>query len=356
MTLYEPSAIKFSVIIPTHNRCHLLPRAVNSAIAAIQPSDEIIVVDDGSTDDTKAVLHQINCPQLRYLKINNGGSAGITRNTGLEAACNDYVAWLDDDDEWFADKLTIQRKIFSRHPEVIAVFSNFSTTYRDGKNVHPSGLFKWGQPIQDWDQLLATKHQLVAENKGQQDIHYYIGEHYTNQLLDDYILPSSLVVNYRKLDKTRARFATDMYRNESWLYSSGISRFGPVAYVDKDLLIQHGDAVIRRTDISPYDTIRSRITVLEREWGTNPSFLADHRHQYHGRLKQEVIGLIKSNIYEDRPLKVLDIAKHYSSLGFPINMMKWVPDWFYIPVRYGLWATKALKRKFKVSKRGVRAA
>ena len=93
-----------SVIIPTHNRAQLLRRAIASVQAQTHSNLKIIVVDDGSTDETKEVVEAINEPRLLYLrhKLCRGGSAA--RNAGLRNSTGKYIAFLDDDDEWISTK------------------------------------------------------------------------------------------------------------------------------------------------------------------------------------------------------------------------------------------------------------
>ena len=96
---------EISVIIPTFNRVHTLPRAIDSVLSQTVQSKEIIVVDDGSTDDTQAVL--VDYPELRiFLKDNRGVSAA--RNVGIEKASGEWLAFLDSDDEWLPEKLETQ--------------------------------------------------------------------------------------------------------------------------------------------------------------------------------------------------------------------------------------------------------
>lgn len=96
-----------SVIIPTHNRAHLLPAALESCLAQTHRAIEIIVVDDGSTDDTPAVMKRHAAPEIRYLRTENRG-AQAARNTGIAASRGAYIKFLDSDDALMPDALEIQ--------------------------------------------------------------------------------------------------------------------------------------------------------------------------------------------------------------------------------------------------------
>lgn len=91
-----------SVVIPTYNRAHLVSRAIRSALAQDYPALEVIVVDDGSTDNTHEVLSRFDSIRSIRFEINRGGA--IARNAGIEAANGQFVAFLDSDDEWLPEK------------------------------------------------------------------------------------------------------------------------------------------------------------------------------------------------------------------------------------------------------------
>ncbi|MEM6301515.1 MAG: glycosyltransferase family 2 protein, partial [Pseudomonadota bacterium] len=95
-----------SVVIPAFNAADFIESTVLSALAQTYQNLEILVIDDGSTDDTQEALDQF-AGQVRYHKRPNGGPAAA-RNTGIEAAGGKYVAFLDADDRWKPEKITKQ--------------------------------------------------------------------------------------------------------------------------------------------------------------------------------------------------------------------------------------------------------
>jgi glycosyltransferase involved in cell wall biosynthesis len=105
--------IRFSVVIPTYNRSAWLVEAIESVFAQSEPPFEIIVADDGSTDDTLAVLEKYG-DRVKVLTQRNVGPA-MARNLGIAAARGDYVAFLDSDDLWFPWTLALFREVIARH-------------------------------------------------------------------------------------------------------------------------------------------------------------------------------------------------------------------------------------------------
>ena len=105
-----------SVIIPTHNRARLLRRAIRSVLDQAHANLELIVVDDGSDDETPAMLRELDDPRVRTLRIERGG-AGAARNEGLGMATGDLVAYLDDDNVMHPSWLRSVAWAFEREPE-----------------------------------------------------------------------------------------------------------------------------------------------------------------------------------------------------------------------------------------------
>ena len=106
---------RVSIVIPTHNRAGLLRLAVDSALAQTYPQVEVIVVDDGSTDGTAAMVAQYG-ERVTYLRQANRDVAAA-RNTGIRAASGDYLAFLDDDDLILPDKIERQAQVLAARPE-----------------------------------------------------------------------------------------------------------------------------------------------------------------------------------------------------------------------------------------------
>ncbi|WP_082453545.1 glycosyltransferase family 2 protein [Rhizobium sp. Leaf262] len=110
-----------SVILPTYNRGATLLAAINSVITQSYSDLELIVVDDGSTEDVESIVCGISDSRVKYVKRQQNGGAAAARNTGLEHASGDYIAFQDSDDLWLPGKLQKQLALFSTMPSHIGV-------------------------------------------------------------------------------------------------------------------------------------------------------------------------------------------------------------------------------------------
>ncbi len=102
---------KVSIIIPTYNRAHLIERSIRSILNQTYEDFELLIVDDGSTDNTKEVVEGIVDARIRYISCATNGGAAKARNVGIAEAKYDYIAFQDSDDEWHPDKLEKQMKV-----------------------------------------------------------------------------------------------------------------------------------------------------------------------------------------------------------------------------------------------------
>lgn len=127
-----------SVIIPVYQGEHLILGAVRSALEQTHADLEVIVVDDGSTDGTRAVLAQIDDPRLTVLSQANAGT-GAARNLALARARGAYIAFLDSDDRWFPHKLERELAVLAQAPDPVAIaYSSYYAVDDRGRLLNPA--------------------------------------------------------------------------------------------------------------------------------------------------------------------------------------------------------------------------
>lgn len=112
-----------SVVIPAFNAAHTIGRAVDSVLAQSELPQEIVVVDDGSSDDLASALRPYGS-QVHLSRIEHGG-VSVARNAAIEASTGEIIAFLDADDYWERDKLSRQLEIFRKYPRVGLVASSY---------------------------------------------------------------------------------------------------------------------------------------------------------------------------------------------------------------------------------------
>jgi glycosyltransferase involved in cell wall biosynthesis len=135
-TMDTNTAPLVSVIIPVRNGKDFIDEALRSVLAQHYPNIEILVIDDGSTDDDYQRLTTIS-PTIRVIRL-EGRGVSFARNTGMHQARGRYIAFLDADDVWFPGKLQAQIRHLESHPDVGVVFGGFIKWSADANGVFPS--------------------------------------------------------------------------------------------------------------------------------------------------------------------------------------------------------------------------
>ncbi len=116
---------KISIIIPTYNCAAYIPEAVDSVLKQSYQDFEIIIVDDGSTDNTSQVLERYGSKaSIKYIYQENKGP-GAARNAGMKLSEGEYICFLDADDEFKSDSLKLRQEFLDQHEDVMMVFTDY---------------------------------------------------------------------------------------------------------------------------------------------------------------------------------------------------------------------------------------
>jgi hypothetical protein len=287
-------ASAISVILPTHNRAHLLTRAISSVLQQLEDGDELIVVDDGSTDDTKSVVTGFG-RRIQYIGT-AGSGAGAARNIGVQNARNPLVAFIDSDDEWLPGKTRIQREFMDAKPDVLFCFSNFSFREIDelGGAFKRFNLATWSRDTRSWDEILAPGQKinsLVSLPQGIDDFNYHLGSMCAAELSANYINVNTLVVRRQEAGNA-LHFAEDTPTYEDWECFGRLACAGQAAYLDLETACQHSHGGSRLTDAHSTECALARVTILPRVWGSNNEFLQEHKELYQTVIDHERLVLI----------------------------------------------------------------
>ena len=182
-TYPELKSEQVSIIIPVYNRARPVTRAIDSVLKQTRPPLEIIVVDDGSTDETPDVLRQYGSKIKIIRQAHRGVSAA--RNRGIRSARGQWIALLDSDDEWMPKKLAMAEEFHRRHPEYL-IFQSEEIWIRKGKRVNPKKkhrkyggwIFKQSLPLCIVSPSAVIFHRSLLEQVGLFDESFPVCEDY----------------------------------------------------------------------------------------------------------------------------------------------------------------------------------
>ena len=201
-----------SVVIPTFNRVNSLERALDSVLAQTLPADEVIIVDDGSTDNTVSILKsrysEVELSMIRFIEQDNQG-VSAARNAGIATARHEWIALLDSDDVWHEDKLQIQIQALENAPEYLISHSD-EIWIRNGLRVN------------------------------QMNKHKKTGGYIFQQCLPMCVISPSAVIIHRLIFDEIGLFDETLPACEDYdLWLRICSRY-PVLYIDEALITKHG--------------------------------------------------------------------------------------------------------------------
>jgi glycosyltransferase involved in cell wall biosynthesis len=218
-----------SVIIPTYNLADTIIMAIDSALSQDYPSLEVLVIDDGSKDNTGDKIRHVykDEPRLRYIRQENGGVCSA-RNHGIREARGEFIAMLDADDYWLPGKMSLQVSILNAHPELSLVWSDMDAINPDGEIAHSRYLRKmysaynyFPKPEDLFSSILSTK----------EGITYLIGDLTWPMVLGNLIHTSTVLARADRL-RQAGWYDQTCYPSEDQDYYFRVCKTGPVALVD----------------------------------------------------------------------------------------------------------------------------
>jgi glycosyltransferase involved in cell wall biosynthesis len=226
--------MKVSIIIRTYNRDYIVAEAIQSALNQTYDDYEVLVVDDGSTDDTSKVVQEFQDPKLRYIRHERNRGVGAACNTGVAEAQGELISFLDSDDLWKPEKLERQVACMVRHPEVDAVFSDVEIV-QDTITI-PSLIA-----------LTRSFSKLLAKDRKQQEYVFDARQLYLCLLEEVPIKPTVLLLRREIFNKV-GPFDLTALGCEDWEFLLRLAHVACFGYVDAPLAIQRRtpDAVHRK--------------------------------------------------------------------------------------------------------------
>jgi GT2 family glycosyltransferase len=229
-----------STVIPTYNRARLVARAAESVLAQSYANCHVVIVDDGSSDDTEKVLKDRfgSEPRVRYLRQKNAG-VSAARNAGLAEAKGDYLAFLDSDDTWKPWKLEVQVACLERlRPEGVGMlWTDMDLVDAEGGLVKPNAnrtsygvyrLFRFDEMFSGSSSLSALVPGVTDPGK---DTQVFWGDVYSYIAMGN-LCPTPSVILTRERANLVGSFDESMRSGEDYSYHLKTCSFGPAAFLD----------------------------------------------------------------------------------------------------------------------------
>lgn len=273
------SAPLVSVIIPTYNRAALLCEAIDTVLAQSYQNTEIIVIDDGSTDDTTAAVQKYG-DRIRYTRRPNAG-VNAARNLGLKQARGDYVALLDSDDLWAPYKLELQVALLRHFNDVGFTFSNFLIFKgpSPAADILPitDGLSTWLDHVPGriepyrWQRQFDSLKGMPPLELPTRDFTVSGGDIYASSLVCPYVLPSASLIRRSALGQLRLPEIPATCGD--WEFFARFSKQSGCVYANLSTTYNrsHEDAV-RLTRGDPGVRLGRRIAMIDRVWRADKEF------------------------------------------------------------------------------------
>lgn len=208
---HNVEAMLVSVVIPAYNAARHIRRSLDSVLAQTYPEFEVIVVDDGSVDQTSAIVMSYTDPRVQLIRQPNAG-VSAARNRGIEAARGDWIAFIDADDRWEPVFLETVVSTARRFPNVVSVFTNF----RDS----------------------VTGRLMIPEQDGEARV---LESYFSFLLRNKQGMWSSCVLVHRETLRAIGGFPVGVTHGEDLDTWARLAWSGPIAYVPEPLAIYHTD-------------------------------------------------------------------------------------------------------------------
>jgi glycosyltransferase involved in cell wall biosynthesis len=242
------------VIIPTFNRGYIVGEALTSVLSQTYDDFEVLVVDDGSTDDTAGIVKGLSDSRIRYIRLEKNVGVAAATNKGLREANGEFISFLDSDDLWKPNKLECNVTYLDSHPEAQAVFSDLEKF--DGSTYYSSFM----RTTSVFSKLLATESYPEGIVLPQRFMYLC--------LLQEVPIKTPTVTIRREAVQRTGEFNEASPSGQDWEFFLRLSRFACFGYIDRPLSVVRvlGDATHRlnaeRDHLFLLEVLRREATLL----------------------------------------------------------------------------------------------
>lgn len=309
-----------SVIIPTYNRAHFIQEAIDSVLRQdIKDCDiEIIVIDDGSMDNTGEIVSGYK-DRVRYIRLANGG-AGRARNKGMEAAQGDWISFLDSDDRWLPDKLSLQFKVLERFPEIKVIHSNFYTFEGDRITIK-KGLEFWVESLlgtrdTDWSNIYSHKYsssELGIHHRV--PFHIYSGNIFAAMLYAPYGACWTMLIR-RGILCPGIRFAEDFPTWEDYWFLCRLAEYNEILFMDVPTAENRGHQGPRLTSRPDFiDPLRCHLRICKDIFFNSESSFRPDMTSLNNKYRELHYALMREYLKTSQLDKAKSVRKRLQEIG-----------------------------------------
>lgn len=201
---------KVSIVLPTYNRGYIIKESISSVLNQTYSDFELIIVDDGSTDDTEDIINSIDDKRIKYIKLEQNSGVSNARNIGIEHSSYNYIAFQDSDDKWLPTKLEKQVKLLKQSS------SNVGFVYHAIKYDFDNGYY-----------LIIPDEKIKVEKK--------VKNIYAQMLYDNLIGAPTLLIKKECFDKV-GKFDVSWRSLEDYDFALRLTKEYEAEYIDEVLL------------------------------------------------------------------------------------------------------------------------
>ncbi len=299
--------ITVSVVIPTYNRAALVRESIDSVLAQSRKDVEILVVDDGSTDDTPRIERDY-AGRIVYLRQDNRG-LNAARNAAIARARGQYIALLDSDDLHLPWTINLLVGLLGRFPQAGFAYADFLILRGDRPPFGP-GLKSWHGANFRWESVFGPGQSSAGlglqfpDGLAHREFPVYTGDIYAASLSGPQVPPCASMFRRDRIGDLRFPEFDSLCGD--WEFFARLSHRHGAVYADVPVALNrsHEDAVrLTRTDRAIQ--LESKFDLVERLWRQDPEFLAAHRESVDARQFDLLLALAKCHLLRDDPVRAL---------------------------------------------------
>ncbi len=291
-----------TVIIPTYNRAYCVGRAIESVRAQTHSNWELLLVDDGSTDNTADLIaaNYGSDSRIHYIQQANAG-VSAARNTGISAAQGAFIAFLDSDDVWKPWKLEVQLACFQAFPDVGMVWTEFEAVNSSGELVKDRylrtmyGAYRYFPVPED---LFSNSHNISSIVRNELPLvpegRVYVGNIYASMLRGNLVHTSTVMLSRERMEKVKGFDVDLVLSGEDYDFHFRTCKWGDVGFVDAPSTTYQLEFEDRLTKFKlrvAENFLKTVQKAIEREKDTNrfpPSVIREVLAEAHGWLAGEL--------------------------------------------------------------------